>query len=99
MESVTFAKNVGTFVGTYALSGCKALKAFICPNEVTTLRNYAFAYDYTVPGSDGKDGTGSESKLTTVNMEGGGGSIGDYAFSYCSALEEIVLPAGIEIID
>lgn len=93
IQEITFA-DVQTFK-PYMFSGCKNLATINITGGAVTIEDYAFAYDYTVPGSDGKDGTGSESRLSTVNMTGGGGSIGDYAFNNNAWLLDVKLSSAV----
>ncbi|MGN0430771.1 MAG: leucine-rich repeat protein [Lachnospiraceae bacterium] len=93
IKEITFA-DVRTYE-PYMFSGCKSLATINITGGAETIEDYAFAYDYTVPGVGGADGSGSESKLKTINMTGGGGSIGDYAFCNNGLLENVMLSSTV----
>ncbi len=96
IKEITFA-DVRTFE-PYMFSGCKSLTTINITGGAETIEDYAFAYDYTVDGVDGADGSGSESLLKTINMAGGGGSIGDYAFCNNALLDTVKLSASVSSI-
>ncbi|MDE6064859.1 MAG: leucine-rich repeat domain-containing protein, partial [Lachnospiraceae bacterium] len=77
IQSVTFA-DIEEYE-PYTFSGCVDLTAINITGGTAKMDDYAFAYAFDVTTS-GNDGTGSQSSLTTFNMQGGGGSIGNYAF-------------------
>lgn len=75
-------------IGSYAFSGCTALKSVVFPQKVAGIGSYAFS---------------GCTKLSTVTFPEGGelyvsnggpiAAIDDYAFSGCTSLESITIPA------
>ncbi|MGN1147377.1 MAG: leucine-rich repeat protein, partial [Lachnospiraceae bacterium] len=84
-----------TEIEPYTFSGCKALNSITITGGAEKIDDYAFAYDYTTPGTNGGDGQGSDSLLSSFIMTGGGGSIGDYAFCNNKVLNSVTISPAV----
>ncbi|MCH5269046.1 MAG: leucine-rich repeat protein [Lachnospiraceae bacterium] len=91
VKTVTFA-DIDEFE-PYSFTGCKSLTTITITGGKAALDDFAFAYEYDTPKSsdNGGDGEGSQSALTTVILEGGGSSVGDYAFNNNEKLTNVKL--------
>ena len=79
------------------------LTSYTIPNDVTSIRNYAFAYLNNLESitiSNGVTTIGDSAfnqctSLTSVTIPNGVTSIGSWAFAYCSSLTSITIPNGV----
>lgn len=92
LEEVNFVASAGTVskptnnLAGSAFEGCVKLNNFVVPNTITTLSSAVFARCASLSNITFEEGI----KLP---------SIGKRAFSECTALETIDLPAGLETLD
>ena len=101
--SLTTATTPFTWSGGNKFSDCTLLTSIIIPNDITTIKPYAFnelgtLTSITIPNtisSIGDNAFSSCSRLTTVNLSNSVTSIGRFAFSYCSALTSINIPNSV----
>ena len=89
IKSITLADI--TEIEPYTFTGCKSLNTIHISGGAEKIHDYAFAYEYTVPSTE----SGSDSVLKKINMTGGGGSIGDYAFCNNALLTDVNLSSTV----
>ena len=103
LKNVTIPEGV-TSIGYRAFSGCSGLTSIIIPDSVTSIRYYAF--DGTAWYNNQPDGLiyagkvaykykGTMPNNTTIVINEGTISIGDYAFSGCTGLTSIIIPDSV----
>lgn len=104
LSRVTFGENSQlTVINSRAFSKCTSLTSIKLPNLLTTIAQYAFeqigATSIKIPDSVtyiGAEAFGF-SKLKTVEFSKNCNS-NHRAFSYCTLLENVILPDGLEVI-
>lgn len=104
LESVRFSAGCApTSVGSYAFSGCTALRTVELPSSVTRIGDYAFSEctalrEITLPKdlrSLGRAAFQSCTALAALTLPASLNEIGNYAFKSCPALKRIDLPDSV----
>ena len=104
LESVRFSAGCApTSVGSYAFTGCTALRTVELPSSVTRIGDYAFSEctalrEIRLPKdlrSLGRAAFQSCTALTALTLPASLNEIGSYAFKSCPALKRIDLPDSV----
>jgi len=99
LSSIIIPNSV-TSIGSGAFSGCTGLKFINIPISVTSIGSSVFAgctgkliVNCNIPSASlSKEGAFYNSKFSSIIIENGVESIGDYAFYNCSNLSSVTIP-------